>query len=132
MTRVLSGVVLLGVVGSLAWFAPPQGSSRSPSLVAVGAFIELARLAEALGAHVPRLPGVIITAALTAARRRGPACRSSPSLVASSWSPRRAMAIAGGRPDRGQIAGAADAGGRAAVSGASARRPGGITLDGWP
>ena len=105
MTRVLSGVLLLGVVGSLAWFAPPQGLVALAVVVAVGAFIELARLGEALGAHVPRLPGVLITAATTAAVA-WPGVPLQPVLVASVVVA-AAMAVAGGRPDRSQIAGAA-------------------------
>jgi phosphatidate cytidylyltransferase len=105
VTRVLSGAVLLGVVGSLAWFAPPQGLVVLAALIAVGAFIELARLAEALGAQVPRLPGAIITAATTAAVA-WPGVPLQPVLVASVVAA-AAMAIAGGRPDRGQLAGAA-------------------------
>jgi len=105
VTRVLSGVVLLGVVGSLAWFAPPEGLVALAALIAVGAFIELARLAEALGAQVPRFPGAIITAVTTAAVA-WPGVPLQPVLVASVVAA-AAIAIAGGRPDRGQIAGAA-------------------------
>jgi phosphatidate cytidylyltransferase len=98
-------MVLLGVLGSLAWFAPPQALVALAALIAVGAFIELARLAEALGAQVPRLPGAIITAVMTAAVA-WPGVPLEPVLVAAVVVA-AAIAIAGGRPDRGQIAGAA-------------------------
>ena len=105
MTRVLSGVVLLGVLGGLAWFAPPPGLVALAALIAVGAFVELARLAEALGAHVPRIPGAIVTAVMTIAVA-WPGVPLQPVLVASVVAA-AAIAIAGGRPDRAQIAGAA-------------------------
>ena len=73
-------------------------SSRLAAVVAVGAFIELARLAEALGAHVPRLPGV-------SSRPRdhcggGVARRAAPARPRRLCRGRGAMAIAGGRRPR--------------------------------
>ena len=65
MTRVLSGVVLLAVVGSISWLAPPEGLVALAALVAVLAFFELATLCEGLGAPIPRLPGAALTLAVT-------------------------------------------------------------------
>ena len=105
MTRVLSGVVLLAVVGSLAWFAPPQALVLLAAVIAVAAFLELAVLAEALGARVPRLPGAMLTAATTVAVA-WPGVPLQPVLVASVVVA-AALALSGGVPDRGRIAGAA-------------------------
>jgi phosphatidate cytidylyltransferase len=105
VTRVLSGVVLLAVVGSLAWLAPPQALVVLAAIVAVAAFFELAALANGLGARVPRVPGAIVTAAMTWAVA-WPGAPLEPVLVASIVVA-AAVAISSGRPDRGQVAGAA-------------------------
>jgi phosphatidate cytidylyltransferase len=97
--------VLLTVVGGLAWFAPPQGLVLLAALIAVAAFLELARLARALGARVPVGAGAVLTAAATVAVG-WPGIPVEPVLVASIVVA-AAVAIAGGRADRAQIGGAA-------------------------
>ena len=67
MTRVASGVLLLAAIGAITWFAPPQGLVALAVLVAVLGFLELAALADALGAPMPRLPGALATAAIAIA-----------------------------------------------------------------
>jgi phosphatidate cytidylyltransferase len=54
MTRVLSALLLLPLVLAVVWFLPPIGTLALAAVASVLAFMELARMAEALGAHVPR------------------------------------------------------------------------------
>ncbi len=105
MTRLLSGVVLLALVGSIAWLAPPQGLLLLAVVVAVAAFFELASLCDALGAPVPRLPGAVATAAATAAVA-WPGASIEPVLAAMLVLV-GVVAILSGNPDRGGLAGAA-------------------------
>jgi len=63
VTRLVSGAVLLAVAGGAAWYAPSSWLMVVAAVVAALAFIELARLFDALGAAVPRSLGVILTAA---------------------------------------------------------------------
>ena len=62
MTRLLSAVALLVVLGGAAWFSPPEGLLAIAVGIACLAFVELARLGDALGARVPRVPGLVLTA----------------------------------------------------------------------
>lgn len=67
MTRVLSALVLLTVVIGTIWFLPPVATLILAAVAAPLAFVEYARLAEALGARVPRiLTGAAIVAACLA------------------------------------------------------------------
>lgn len=61
MTRLLSALALLAVFGTLAWLSPPQGLVVVAAAIAVAGFVELARLAEGLGARVARVPGILLT-----------------------------------------------------------------------
>lgn len=54
MVRILSGLVLIPVFFSCIWFLPPLALLAVAEAVLVLAFVEYARLAEALGARVPR------------------------------------------------------------------------------
>jgi phosphatidate cytidylyltransferase len=105
VTRILSGAALLVVVGSLAWFAPPQALVALAALIAVAAFAELAPLAHALGARVPLVPGAIITAAAVVVVA-WPGVPLQPVLVAAVVVA-AVSTIATGRPDRAQLAGGA-------------------------
>jgi phosphatidate cytidylyltransferase len=105
VTRVLSGVVLLAVVGVIAWFAPPQGLVALATAVAVLAFLELATLCEALGAAVPRAAGALVTGAATLAVA-WPGASVEPVLVATVVLG-AALAVIEGRPDRARLAGVA-------------------------
>ena len=67
MTRLLSGLALLGIFGSLAWLAPPEALVVVAAGIAVAGFVELAQLGDALGAETPRAPGIALTALVTAA-----------------------------------------------------------------
>ncbi len=105
MTRVLSGLVLMAAVGSIAWFAPPQGLVALAVGVAVLAFLELAALCDALDAPVPRSAGALVTGAATLAFA-WPDASVEPVLVAAVVVC-AAFAVIGGRPDRARLAGAA-------------------------
>jgi phosphatidate cytidylyltransferase len=102
VTRFLSGVVLLTVVGGIAWYAPPQGLLALAVLVAALAFAELADLCRALGAPVPKAPGIVMTAAFAIAAA-WPGVSMLP-LLAASVVIAAASAIAAGQPDRGRLA----------------------------
>lgn len=54
MIRILSALVLLAVVVGTVWFLPPVATLVLASAAAGLAFLEYARLAEALGARIPR------------------------------------------------------------------------------
>jgi phosphatidate cytidylyltransferase len=105
VTRILSGAVLLVVLGSLTWFAPPQALVALAAVIAVAAFAELTPLARALGARVPAVPGAILTAAAVVAIA-WPGVPVEPVLVAAVVVA-AASTIAAGRPDRAQLAGGA-------------------------
>ncbi len=104
MTRLASGVLLLASLGAIAWLAPPEGLVALAVLVAVLGFFELATLAEALGAPMPRLPGALATAAITIAAA-WPGSGLEPVLVAVTVAA-AAAAVHAGRPERGGLAGA--------------------------
>jgi phosphatidate cytidylyltransferase len=61
MTRVLSGAVLIAVAVSVVWFAPPWLFFATAELLLLLAFIEYARLADACGFPVPRIPAAAAT-----------------------------------------------------------------------
>lgn len=65
MTRILSGLVLIVLVGAAIWFLPTPALLVVAEGVLVLGFVEYARLAEALGARIPRV--VAGTAAVVAA-----------------------------------------------------------------
>ena len=69
VTRLLSALALLVVIGGAAWLAPPEGLLALAIAIASLAFIELARLGDALGARVPRAPGLFLTALVCHVRR---------------------------------------------------------------
>jgi phosphatidate cytidylyltransferase len=102
VTRVLSGVLLLAAVGSIAWLAPPEGLVALAALVAVLAFFEMATLCDALGAPIPRLPGAVLTVAVTVSAAF-PGKALEPVLVAAIVIA-AAGAVAAGAPDRGTLA----------------------------
>ena len=60
MTRILSALVLVPVVVGAILYLNPLGLLALAGLVALAAFVEYVRLAEALGARVPRLAGGVI------------------------------------------------------------------------
>jgi phosphatidate cytidylyltransferase len=107
VTRVISGVILLAGLGAIAWLAPPEGLTALAVGVAVLGFLELATLADALGAPMPRLPGVLATAAATTAAA-WPGAALEPVLVAVIVAGAAAV-VRAGRPDRAGLAGAAAA-----------------------
>jgi phosphatidate cytidylyltransferase len=67
MVRILSGLVLILVFCCGIWFLPPLGLLAVAEGVLVLAFIEYARLADALGARVARWPSMAAAAAVCAA-----------------------------------------------------------------
>lgn len=105
MTRLLSGMVLLLAVGSAAWFAPTAALLLLALAIALGGFVEFARLADALGARVPRVPGFLLTAALcavTALRADLVLPAAVAALVVAA-----VTAVFSGTPHRGRLAGVA-------------------------
>jgi phosphatidate cytidylyltransferase len=64
MTRILSAVVLLAVLIATVWLLPPVWTLVVAEVAALGAFLEYATLASALGSPVPR---VVVGAAVAAA-----------------------------------------------------------------
>ena len=94
--------MLLALVGSIAWLAPPEWLVALASLVAVLAFFELATLCDALGAPIPRLPGAALTLAVTVSAA-WPGKSLAPVLVAAVVIA-AASAVAAGAPDRGRLA----------------------------
>ncbi len=56
MTRVLSGAVLIALAVGIVWFAPPVVFWLAAELLLVLAFVEYARLTEAIGLPIPVLP----------------------------------------------------------------------------
>ena len=61
MTRVLSGAVLVAVAVGIVWLAPSWLFFATAELLLLLAFIEYARLAEACGFPVPRIPAGVAT-----------------------------------------------------------------------
>lgn len=71
MTRVLSALVLLPIVVGTVWYLPPWGTLALALVAAALAFAEFARLAAALGAHVPRAVSGVAVLAVCAALGSG-------------------------------------------------------------
>ena len=105
MTRLLSAVALLVVVGGAAWFAPPEGLLALAIATGSLAFIELARLGDALGARVPRAPGLFLTA-LVCVCAAWPTLTLAPALVALLVGA-GVVAVTSGSPDRAGVGGIA-------------------------
>lgn len=105
MTRLLSGLALLVVLGGAAWFAPPQGLLALAVVIAGLGFIELARLGDALGARVPRAPGLVLTA-LVCVCAAWPDLTLTPAMVALLVGA-GLVAVTGGTPDRAGVGGIA-------------------------
>ena len=105
MTRLLSALALLVVIGGAAWFAPPEGLLILAIAIASLAFIELARLGDALGARVPRAPGLFLTA-LVCACAAWPGLTLVPALVALLVGA-GVVAVTSGPPDRAGVGGIA-------------------------
>jgi len=103
VTRLLSALALLVVLGGVAWVAPLEGLLLLAVAVSALAFIEFARLGDALGARVPRLPGLVLTA-LVCVSAGWPTLPLAPSMVAllvgagvvAIWSGAPDRAVAGG------------------------------------
>jgi phosphatidate cytidylyltransferase len=98
VTRLLSGLALLVVIGGAAWIAPPPGLLALAIAIASLAFIELARLGDALGARVPRPLGLALTA-LVCICAAWPGLTMAPALVALLVAA-GLVAVTGGVPDR--------------------------------
>ncbi len=105
MTRLLSGLALLAVFGTLAWFSPPEGLVVAAAAIAVAGFVELARLAEALGARVARAPGMLLTA-LVCVCAAWPGVSLTPAVVALLVGA-GVVAVTAGVPDRAGAGGIA-------------------------
>jgi len=56
MTRVLSAIVLVPLIGAAVWFLSPAGLLVVTEVVLVGAMLEYARLSAGLGAALPVVP----------------------------------------------------------------------------
>ncbi len=67
MVRILSGLVLVPVFFSCIWFLPPLALLAVAEAVLALAFVEYARLADALGARVPRAASAAAAMAVCAA-----------------------------------------------------------------
>jgi phosphatidate cytidylyltransferase len=105
VTRLLSALALLAVFGTLAWFSPPEGLVVVASLIAAAGFVELARLGDALGARVPRVPGVALTA-LVCVSAAWPGLSLTPAAVALLLGA-GIVAVTAGTPDRAMAGGVA-------------------------
>ena len=105
MTRLLSGLALLVVIGGAAWFAPPEGLVAMAVVIAGLAFVELARLGDALGARVPRVAGLVLTAVVCASMA-WPGVSLAPAVVALLVVA-GVVAVTAGAPDRAGVAGLA-------------------------
>ena len=105
MTRLLSALLLLVVLGGAARFAPLEALLLMAAAIASLAFIELARLGDALGARVPRLPGLVLTA-LVCVSAGWPALPLAPSIVALLVGA-GVVALWNGAPDRASVGGIA-------------------------
>ncbi|RPJ56347.1 MAG: hypothetical protein EHM24_30505, partial [Acidobacteria bacterium] len=71
MVRILSGAVLIPVFFGCIWFLPPLGLLAVAEGVLALAFVEYARLAEGLGARIPRLASAAAAAGTCAALALG-------------------------------------------------------------
>ena len=67
MTRLLSGAVLLALIGGAAWWAPPPLLLALALLVATVGIVEYCTLTGHLGAPVPVVPASVAAAAICAA-----------------------------------------------------------------
>jgi phosphatidate cytidylyltransferase len=105
VTRLLSALALLAVLGGAARFAPLEALLLMATAIASLAFIELARLGDALGARVPRLPGLVLTA-LVCVSAGWPTLPLAPSMVALLVGA-GVVAIWNGAPDRAGVGGIA-------------------------
>ncbi len=105
MTRLLSALALLVVIGGAAVFAPPEVLLIMAVAIASLAFIELARLGDALGARVPRAPGLLLTA-LVCVCVAWPTLSLVPAVVALLVGA-GVVAVTGGTPDRAGVGGIA-------------------------
>lgn len=105
MTRLLSALALLATLGGVAWFAPPEGLLAVAVAIASLGFIELARLGDALGARVPRAPGLCLTA-LVCVCMAWPTLSLTPAMVALLVGA-GLVAVTGGPPDRAGAGGIA-------------------------
>ena len=61
MTRVLSGAVLIAITVAVVWFAPPVVFFVVAEILLLLAFLEYARLAEAVGAAIPAVAAGAVT-----------------------------------------------------------------------
>ncbi len=105
MTRLLSALALLVVIGGAAVFAPFEGLVFMAVAVASLGFIELARLGDALGARVPRAPGLFLTA-LVCVCAAWPTLSLAPAIVALMVGA-GVVAVTNGPPDRAGVGGIA-------------------------
>ena len=105
MTRLLSALALLVVIGGAAVFAPLEGLLIMAVGVASFGFVELARLGDALGARVPRAPGLLLTA-LVCVCVAWPTLSLVPAVVALLVGA-GVVAVTGGTPDRAGVGGIA-------------------------
>ena len=105
MTRLLSALALLVVIGGAAVFAPPEGLVLMAVAIASLGFIELARLGDALGARVPRAPGLCLTA-LVCICAAWPTLSLAPAMVALLVGA-GVVAVTSGPPDRADVGGIA-------------------------
>lgn len=105
MIRLLSGLVLLALVASVAWFAPPAGLLALAVVVAALAGVELARLSRALGASTPSWAAAVAAGAGCAAAGWPGASLAAVLMVVIVAA--GCGALAAGAPDRARLAGAA-------------------------
>jgi phosphatidate cytidylyltransferase len=105
VTRLLSALALLVVIGGAAVFAPPEGLVLMAVAIASLGFIELARLGDALGARVPRAPGLCLTA-LVCVCAAWPTLSLAPAMVALLVGA-GVVAVTSGPPDRANVGGIA-------------------------
>jgi phosphatidate cytidylyltransferase len=105
VTRFLSGLALLVVIGGAAIFAPPEGLLVMAVAIASLGFVELARLGDALGARVPRAPGLFLTA-LVCVCAAWPTLTLAPAIVALVVGA-GVVAVTSGTPDRAGVGGIA-------------------------
>jgi len=105
VTRLLSALALLVVIGGAAVFAPLEGLLIMAVGVASFGFVELARLGDALGARVPRAPGLLLTA-LVCVCVAWPTLSLVPAVVALLVGA-GVVAVTSGTPDRAGVGGIA-------------------------
>jgi len=95
VTRVLSAVVLLPIVIGVVWFVPPWGTLVLALIASALAFHEYARIASALGAHVPQVvSGVAVVAACALVGTGAPVVI----VLLSALLVTGALAVAAGQP----------------------------------